>query len=80
METRKNHMPNCQKFYEFRNLVFLGLWSLLKQNPSMRKEKLYRAKECLNVSFGYLVLMALHIATHGTSRWYTVDSYRTRWS
>jgi len=64
METEKNHMPNCQKFWELCNLVFPGLWSLLKQNPCMREEKLYRAKECLSVSFSHLVhaLMALHIA------------------
>ncbi|KAH1232323.1 hypothetical protein GmHk_09G025002 [Glycine max] len=44
-------MPNCQNFWELCNLVFPGLWSLLKQNPCMREEKLYRTKECLNVSF-----------------------------
>jgi len=52
METGKNHMPNCQNFWELCNLLFPGLWSLLKQNLCMMEEKLYRAKECLNVSFG----------------------------
>jgi len=60
----KNHMPNCQNFWELRNLLFPRLWSLLKQDLCMTEEKLYRAKECLSVSFGHLVhaLKALHIA------------------
>ena len=64
METEKNHMPNCQKFLELCNLVFLRLWSLLKQNLCLKREKWYPAKICLNMCFRHLVhaLMGLHIA------------------
>ena len=44
-------MPTCQNFWELCNLVFPGLWSLLKQNPCFREEKSCRAKECFKRVF-----------------------------
>ena len=55
METRKNQMPSYQKFSELYNLVFPGMWSLLKQNLCLKREKWYMTKKCLNMSFGHQV-------------------------
>ncbi|KAH1226239.1 hypothetical protein GmHk_11G032949 [Glycine max] len=42
MEIGKNHMSNCQNFSELCNLVFPGLWSLLKQSYAYTEKMHWR--------------------------------------
>ena len=66
MEMGKNHMPSCQNFWELCNLVFSGLWSLLKQNrvwgrdilpgKRMLKHVLWSFVPCVN-AFAYYKLI-----------------------
>ena len=84
-------MPSCQNLWELCNLVFPGLWSLLKQNLCLRGEKLpgkrmlkrvfWSFGSCIN-GFAYCkpIIQVDEYMALLELYWHIIDSYNPRQS